>query len=375
MARMTRWLVVFFVLLLLGLGSAAPATAHVRSTTGYSTVVQNGNVVTYRLALEYELFAKAIGMGAITLRDATDAERDDALAAARDKALGYIDERLAVTLDGVACEPSLDRTGVTRRNEAAYALFDLEFTCPGSSSGRFGITYDIFRESDAVAEDHSNVVDYRLDGTSGRVVLREKNNTLTVGDEHPAMALARFVQLGFEHILAGLDHILFVMALVIGARGAGDLVKVITTFTVSHSITLGLAAAGLVDVPASVVEPLIALSIAFVALDNLLGATSHRLAAVFGFGLLHGIGFAGALRIDGGSVWSFLVSLLGFNVGVELGQLLLIAAVLPVIVLARRITLPKNVSLVRVASPVATSLIAVVGGVWFVERLLAAPVA
>lgn len=144
-----------------------------------------------------------------------------------------------------------------------------------------------------------------------------------------------YVQIGVEHILpGGLDHILFVLALFLTSRRLRPLVLQISAFTVAHTLTLGLAAAGVVSPPASVVEPLIAATIAFVAIENLWlkDMPRWRPALVFGFGLLHGLGFAGffgELGLPEGQFWSALI---GFNIGVEIGQLsvVLLAAVLVV---------------------------------------------
>tara|TARA_B100000678_G_scaffold269850_1_gene257350 strand:+ start:5529 stop:6308 length:780 start_codon:yes stop_codon:yes gene_type:complete len=135
---------------------------------------------------------------------------------------------------------------------------------------------------------------------------------------------AFFVRAGIGHILpGGLDHILFVLALFFAVRKFGPLALQISIFTLAHSASLALAAAGFVNVPGEVVEPLIAASIAFVALENIFfrSITAWRPFIIFGFGLLHGLGFAGFFLeqdLPNGLFWS---SLIGFNIGVELGQL------------------------------------------------------
>lgn len=155
---------------------------------------------------------------------------------------------------------------------------------------------------------------------------------------------------------------LFVVALILGATTLRNLLKVISMFTVAHSVTLISTLLGGIDVPAIIVEPLIALSIAFVAVENLLGASRHRLPVVFGFGLLHGLGFAGSLRITDEPSADLLVSLLSFNVGIETGQALLLAAAFPLLLLIRR-----N----RFSAPIertATGVVAAFGLFWFLER-------
>ena len=139
----------------------------------------------------------------------------------------------------------------------------------------------------------------------------------------------QYLALGFTHILPnGLDHILFVVGIFLLSARWRPLLLQVSTFTIAHSITLGLTMYGLVALPARVVEPMIAVSIAYVAIENLLTneLKPWRIALVFSFGLLHGMGFAGVLRDVGlQRIPQFLTALLSFNVGVEAGQLSVIA--------------------------------------------------
>ena len=172
--------------------------------------------------------------------------------------------------------------------------------------------------------------------------------------------------MGIEHILSGLDHVLFLIALLLGAKSLRSVIKIATAFTAAHSLTLALGALGWVSVPPAVVEPLIALSIFYVAAENIFGGeTRHRLGVVFAFGLLHGLGFAGTLTFTDGLGTDLLASLVSFNVGIELGQALLVAAVFPLLLLARRFrwSPPAHVA--------ATSVAAAFGLFWFAERMLA----
>lgn len=141
--------------------------------------------------------------------------------------------------------------------------------------------------------------------------------------------MIEYMSAGFDHILpSGLDHILFILGLYLFSSRIRPLLWQVTMFTLAHTLTLGLATYGLVSLPASLVEPLIALSIVYVGFENIwhrnLGGS--RLALVFGFGLLHGVGFAGMLSDFGMPQDDFLTALISFNVGVELGQLAIILA-------------------------------------------------
>ena len=176
----------------------------------------------------------------------------------------------------------------------------------------------------------------------------------------------RFLRLGFEHILPrGVDHVLFVLGLALLSPRASTLVAQVTAFTVAHTATLALATYGVVRLPSRVVEPLIALSIVYVAVENL--ATERlrpwRIALVFAFGLLHGLGFAGALEALGLPVGERLLSLLSFNVGVEVGQLAVVLPAWGLLALATRSGIPRA----RIVRPVSV-LIGLAGLYWAITR-------
>ena len=177
-----------------------------------------------------------------------------------------------------------------------------------------------------------------------------------------------FLILGIEHILTGYDHLLFLFGLLVVCRDLRSILTVISCFTVAHSITLALAALDIVRLPGRVVEPLIAASIAYVGIENLLrgGSPRWRWLITFVFGLVHGLGFADALRefgIGTPGVGIFF-PLVGFNLGVEVGQLSVAAIVLPMLWQLRRLPI-----FVRRGVPVCSVLIALVGGYWMVERV------
>jgi len=180
---------------------------------------------------------------------------------------------------------------------------------------------------------------------------------------------AQYVVIGFTHILPkGLDHILFVLGLYLLSTRLKPLLIQVTSFTIAHSITLGLSIYGIFSLPPSIVEPLIALSIAYVAIENVMTSELHawRPVVVFGFGLLHGMGFAGVLHEIGMPRSEFLTALIAFNVGVELGQLAVItlAFVLTGLWLRNKPWYRK-----RFVVP-ASLLIAAVGLYWTVERTI-----
>ena len=184
-----------------------------------------------------------------------------------------------------------------------------------------------------------------------------------------------YITIGIDHILPdGTDHILFVLAIFLASTRIKALVWQISAFTVAHTATLGLAAAGIISPSAAIVEPLIAFTIAFVAIENLVfkDMTRWRPLVVFGFGLIHGLGFAGffgELGLPPGQFWSALI---GFNIGVEIGQLsvVLVAALLGAWI-RRRLGDPDGTARYRrlIARP-ASLLIGLTGLWWGVTRLL-----
>jgi len=185
------------------------------------------------------------------------------------------------------------------------------------------------------------------------------------------MSWGRFVVLGFQHILPdGLDHILFVFGLFLLSSSFRMLLGQVTAFTLAHSITLGLSLYGVCRLPPRIVEPLIAFSIVLIAIDNLRAtkATWRRYVLVFGFGLVHGLGFAGAL-LDLGLTRSELApALAGFNVGIELGQLTVIAIAFAAVGWWRN--RPQYRKMIVIPLSVAICLVALI---WTVQRVLRTP--
>lgn len=177
-----------------------------------------------------------------------------------------------------------------------------------------------------------------------------------------------YIPVGFDHIVPkGLDHILFVLGLFFLSTHLRPLIWQVSAFTVAHTVTLALGALGIVTVPASVVEPLIAASIVYVAVENVFtsGMNPWRPAIIFCFGLLHGLGFASVLGEFGLPAGQFVAALIGFNIGVEIGQLTVIAAAFLLVGLWFR---NAEWYRARIAVP-ASVVIAAVGAYWFVERV------
>ena len=180
--------------------------------------------------------------------------------------------------------------------------------------------------------------------------------------------IVSYIQIGFEHIVPrGTDHILFILGLFLLSTHLRPLLWQVTMFTIAHTITLGLAMNNVIQLPASVVEPLIALSIAYVGVENVYAKSLHksRLVLVFLFGLLHGLGFAGVLSDFGMPKGDFAEALISFNVGVELGQL----AVISIAFVLLRFWFQDHSKYRKFIVVPGSVFISVIGSYWFLERL------
>ncbi len=184
-------------------------------------------------------------------------------------------------------------------------------------------------------------------------------------NQHSApIQVGAFILSGIEHILIGYDHILFLLALILWGGRFWELLKIVTSFTVAHSITLALATLNVVQLPGRWIECAIALSIVFVAVENFfVRSTKHRWILTFLFGLIHGFGFANVLKELELPRTALMTSLVTFNVGVELGQMAIVAVLfLPIAFLSKRAFYPK-------LALTGSLLIGLFGFGWFVERV------
>jgi len=181
-------------------------------------------------------------------------------------------------------------------------------------------------------------------------------------------SFTNFLCLGVKHILTGYDHLLFLIGLLLVARGFFPSLGIITSFTIAHSITLAVATLGLVQIPSRIVESLIAASIVFVGIENLLRGDlpKERRVVPFGFGLIHGFGFASALREAGigSGTGGIVLPLFSFNLGVELGQIMVAALALPIIWKLR-----ENPLFIARWAPACSAAVVLLGSFWFVQRV------
>ena len=302
---------------------AAALGAHEIGTTQVTAAF---DAQTYDITIATDASALAEKVAALT---GIEAPRDTAaVAALLETNLPLIQSRIHLTFDSVLAAPryTLQVDPPNDPLSAIGATLHLRGPLPPAAthfSWQFNWTFATY--SLKITRPNSAPETTWLEGADASAPIPLATSTPT-----SALAIARqYLALGFTHILPlGLDHVLFVLGSYLLSRRTRDLLLQVTAFTLAHSITLGLSMAGWVIVRPEIVEPLIALSIAYVAIENifLTNLKSWRLALVFTFGLLHGLGFAGALSETGLPPGQFLTALASFNLGVESAQLTLIAA-------------------------------------------------
>ena len=203
-----------------------------------------------------------------------------------------------------------------------------------------------------------------IDGSSFESIAGSRNLEITIPFEQSVYPIAYF-NLGFDHLLKGIDHIVFLICLIFLVNGFINLVKVVTAFTIAHSITLSLSFLGIVAISQSVIEALIALTIIFVALDTADNKNKQfPWYYAFGFGLLHGFGFSGALSEIGINNNELALSLLFFNVGIEIAQLAIIPIPFLIIFFFRNSKVFQNIKYLTAI------IIGGIGVYWFIDRAI-----
>ena len=364
------------LMLLSSLLSLAPqlVIAHeVQPTVGDLTVAEGQ--ATLELRINIEAFLASIDLDAVAdTDDAANAADYDALRALPAEEIAG---RAGELLSGWNALPLLEVDGVaiTLTSRSVTVPDDVDAESPRLSNWIL---------TGAVPPDGQDLI-MRWPEGGGAMVLRQQGVSepftgyLEGGGVSPAIAIGggsaqsgwsaflSYIPVGFDHILPkGLDHILFVLGLFFLAARMRPLIWQISAFTLAHTVTLALGALGWVNVPGSIVEPLIAASIVYVAIENIFVSRLMiwRPMIVFGFGLLHGLGFASVLEEFGLPEGQFIPALIGFNVGVEFGQLTVIAIAFALVGWALRRSWYRRV----IAIP-ASCLIALIGAYWFVERV------
>ncbi|HEY6984198.1 HupE/UreJ family protein [Reyranella sp.] len=344
----------FLLVLLFALAGASHVEGHVTST-GLAVLEANDGRLSYRLTLVATEQDEEMGR---TLLAAADGDP-----AAATRVAQAMREHARFSIAGNACVPERITVQGSRAGDGKVML-EMALACPKPAG-----TLAIRDDWPAILGGHfQTVMSVHIPGQlSVEFAFGADRREATVELSGPtATGWLSFIAMGAEHILSGPDHLLFLLALLALTRGFWPIAKIVTGFTIAHTITLSLAALGVVDVPSRVVEPLIAATIIWVALENLVAParTAQRWLIAVVFGLVHGLGFASALTELGLPRAAMVRALIGFNVGVELGQLAFVAAVMPAVV-----WLAKPGRIARLPQ-VLSLAVAAAGAFWLVERLL-----
>ena len=362
----------FFAVLLF----AGAAHAH-KPSDSYLTLFADGGSLRgqWDIALrdlEYAIGLDANGDGEITWGElkAKQAEVD-----------AYALARLVVRADGQACRLAPTEHLVDDHSDGAYAVIRFEARCASPSHETVGVEYTLFFDLDPT---HRGLlrVDRGGDSVTGILSPEKPRLELSAKGRSKLEQFADYLVEGIWHIWKGFDHILFLVSLLLPSvflwsftekrwhatdrfRDAlWDVLKVATSFTLAHSITLSLAALSIIQLPSRLVESTIALSVVLAALNNVWPLVhGRRWLVAFGFGLIHGFGFASVLADLGLPQNALLIALVGFNAGVEVGQVAIISAFLPVAYLMRRTGAYRRVVFVG-----GSAAIAFIAGIWLVER-------
>ncbi len=366
---MKRWLLILLLAL------AAPAWAHKPSDSYLAVTVGEGGVTgQWDIALrdlDYAIGLDADGNGEITWGE---------LRARHAEIAAYALARLALAADGQACTLKAQDQLVDDHSDGAYSVLRFVADCGGAKAPTsLKIGYRLFADLDP---QHRGLL--RLVAAGGvRTAIFSPAAAEQVFELKEQSRWSQFVDYGVEgvwHIWKGFDHILFLLSLLLPAvrvwvsrqwqpvarfhEALVDVLKIVTAFTVAHSITLSLATLGLVALPSRLVESTIAASVVLAALNNVFPVFhGRRWMVAFGFGLIHGFGFASVLADLGLPTGTLAVALVGFNLGVECGQLAIVAAFLPLAYVLRHTGFYRRGVFVG-----GSALIAGVAAIWFAER-------
>ena len=363
-----------FALLWLMLAFQMTAWAH-KASDSYLVVDVKGNAI----AAQWDIALRDIDFALGLDRDGNAEITWGELRARQSDLSAWALSRLELNRSG-SCPLQVTSLQVDEHTDGGYAVLRLAGVCPGAS-GPLGLQYRLLFDLDSL---HRGLLRLTLDGATHTTVVSPTSGVLQFG----AMQTSRWAQFkqylveGVWHIWIGFDHILFLLSLLLPAvlvlqmrRWQGvvnfgaalrEVLWVVTSFTAAHSITLSLAALGLVSLPSRLVESAIALSVVLAAANNLWPVVEHRRWLVaFGFGLIHGFGFASVLAELGLPTDALALSLLGFNAGVEVGQMAIVAGFLPVAFLLRNTRL-----YLRGVFVLGSWLTMLVALIWLLERAL-----
>jgi hydrogenase/urease accessory protein HupE len=325
--------------------------AHSNNSEGFSVIDVNEKTLAYELKLDLT-----------ELGHSMNKETDEKQIIDSKTVQQYVNSHITLYADGVKIDGNVQKTDVEMVKERPFAVINLTYKMELKPK-KLIVHYNMFLDDSDPS--HANFATVKMDGKQQEKILSYESRELEIGEASFVQNSKQFLLLGLEHIFTGYDHILFVISLLFGARTIRNILSLVTAFTIAHSITLALATLEIVQLPGRFIESAIALSIIYVALINICNKDAkHQPWLAFAFGLIHGFGFAGILsemRLDGNHL---ATSLLSFNTGIEMGQLLIVSLAFPIILWIKKLT-AKPIKWVIPGTSVA---ILAFGLVWFFQR-------
>ena len=352
---------------------ATPAAAH-KPSDSYLTITVAGDATRGQWDIALRDLDFAIGLDANGDGEITWGE----LRAKHNEIAAYALARLTVKLGGAPCKPRVTGQLVDHHSDGAYAVLRFDAQCPKAGAA-LDLGYNLFFDLDP---QHKGLLRLEYEGATRTAIFSPDTARQTFELTRPSL-VAQFLDYGGEgvwHIWIGFDHILFLLSLLLPAvlifvRGSWraverfkpafwEVFKIVTAFTIAHSITLSLAALGVITLPTRLTESAIALSVMLAALNNIYPLfQKRRWMVAFAFGLIHGFGFASVLADLGLPRDALLLALVGFNLGVEAGQLAIVGVFLPTAYWLRRTLLYRRVIFLG-----GSILICLRASIWFIER-------
>ncbi len=330
-----------------------------------SLISVDGRVVTVEINAHARDYEKAAGVR--IAETGSGSVNAVALAVMAPRVLGYVRNHVEVLSDGAACK--VDEGKALPAD--THVTVTLVWTCPDDGALRYRLS--LFRDVDPSAQ---HMVSLNIEGTAQEFALDRNTPELALSRGIPSnlQVAAHFLAAGVEHILLGYDHIAFLIAIILWSSRLWPVVKAVTAFTIAHSVTLSLAALDVVRIPSAIIEPAIAASIVYVAVENFTTREAgKRWRETFVFGLLHGFGFASALQELGLPKARLIAALAAFNSGVEIGQVVIVAVAFGLLSAIDRLQISGASKPVRNPAFVHTVSFAIVllGSYWFVSRTIA----
>ena len=364
----------FALVLLLSLWAGA-AHAHKPSDSYLALLVEGERVAgQWDIALrdlDFAIGLDADGNGEVTWGEVKAKQKEIA---------AYAMARLAIAADGAGCPTTVNELLIDNHSDGAYAVLRFTAICPRAPED-LEVTYRLFSDIDP---QHKGLLRLKVGDGTRTATFSPETAQQAFRLAHPSLGrqFLDYLATGVGHIWTGYDHILFLLSLLLPAvlvpggrlwepsegfhAAFIDVLKIVTAFTVAHSLTLSLATLDVVSLPARISESAIALSVVLAALNNLFPIIrGNRWIVAFCFGLVHGFGFASVLTDLSLPKSTLAVALVGFNLGVEIGQIAIVGAFLPLAYVLRRTWFYRGAVLVG-----GSSAIVLVAAAWFVERAL-----